>query len=187
MHPFHSLVDLFCMAIGRLEKRRAVLSRQTGIPQPAINRRQQAADHRRQMRRELQLNLGSRRTTAELLDLAGVAMADDAIGRDAFRGLREQEMLLRRPSATTGARLGVDDLGCLMDSLSMILLTIPIFFPVITALDFNFTSLAELQAMKAMAVINSGAIPEAVTGDMLANIKTAIANGAELTREQMYY
>ena len=76
-------------------------------------------------------------------------------------------------------------LGCLMDSLSMILLTIPIFFPVITALDFNFTSLAELQAMKAMAVINSGAIPEAVTGDMLANIKTAIANGAELTRDQM--
>ena len=76
-------------------------------------------------------------------------------------------------------------LGCLMDSLSMILLTIPIFFPVITALDFNFTSLAELQAIKAMAVINSGAIPEAVTGDMLANIKTAIANGAELTREQM--
>lgn len=76
-------------------------------------------------------------------------------------------------------------LGCLMDSLSMILLTIPIFFPVITALDFNFTSLAELQAMKAMAVINSGAIPEAVTGDMLANIKTAIANGTELTRDQM--
>ena len=76
-------------------------------------------------------------------------------------------------------------LGCLMDSLSMILLTIPIFFPVITALDFNFTSLAELQAMKAMAVINGGAIPEAVTGDMLANIKTAIANGAELTRDQM--
>jgi C4-dicarboxylate transporter DctM subunit len=76
-------------------------------------------------------------------------------------------------------------LGCLMDSLSMILLTIPIFFPVITALDFNFTSLVELQAMKAMAVINSGAIPEAVTGDMLANIKTAIANGAELTRDQM--
>jgi len=73
-------------------------------------------------------------------------------------------------------------LGCLMDSLSMILLTIPIFFPVITALDFNFTSLAELQAMKAMTVINSGAIPEAVTGDMLANIKTAIANGAELTQ-----
>jgi tripartite ATP-independent transporter DctM subunit len=76
-------------------------------------------------------------------------------------------------------------LGCLMDSLSMILLTIPIFFPVITAMDFNFTSLAELQALKAMEVINSGVLPEAVTGDMLANIKAAIANGAELTREQM--
>ena len=29
--------------------------------------------------------------------------------------------------------------GCLMDSLSMILLTIPIFFPVISALDFGMT------------------------------------------------
>ncbi len=76
-------------------------------------------------------------------------------------------------------------LGCLMDSLSMILLTIPIFFPVVTALDFNLTSLAELQAMKAMVVIDSGMLPEAVTGDMLANIKAAIANGVELTREQM--
>ena len=76
-------------------------------------------------------------------------------------------------------------LGCLMDSLSMILLTIPIFFPVVTALDFNLTSLAELQAMKAMVVIDSGILPEAVTGDMLANIKAAIANGVELTREQM--
>lgn len=31
-------------------------------------------------------------------------------------------------------------LGCLMDSLSMILLTIPIFFPVISALDFGLTA-----------------------------------------------
>ncbi len=30
-------------------------------------------------------------------------------------------------------------LGCVMDSLSMILLTVPIFFPVITALDFGMT------------------------------------------------
>ena len=76
-------------------------------------------------------------------------------------------------------------LGCLMDSLSMILLTIPIFFPVISVLDFGFTSLAELQALKAMEVINSGLLPDAVTGDMLVNIKAAIANGAELTRDQM--
>jgi len=31
-------------------------------------------------------------------------------------------------------------LGCVMDSLSMILLTIPIFFPVVTALDFGMTT-----------------------------------------------
>ena len=30
--------------------------------------------------------------------------------------------------------------GCLMDSLSMILLTVPIFFPVISALDFGMTT-----------------------------------------------
>jgi TRAP-type C4-dicarboxylate transport system permease large subunit len=30
--------------------------------------------------------------------------------------------------------------GCLMDSLSMILLTIPIFFPVISALDFGMST-----------------------------------------------
>ena len=29
--------------------------------------------------------------------------------------------------------------GCLMDSLSMILLTVPIFFPVISAMDFGMT------------------------------------------------
>jgi C4-dicarboxylate transporter, DctM subunit len=28
-------------------------------------------------------------------------------------------------------------LGCFMDSLSMILLTIPVFFPIVTALDFG--------------------------------------------------
>jgi TRAP-type C4-dicarboxylate transport system permease large subunit len=31
-------------------------------------------------------------------------------------------------------------LGCLMDSLSMILLTIPIFFPVMMALDFGMSA-----------------------------------------------
>ena len=30
-------------------------------------------------------------------------------------------------------------LGCFMDSLSMILLTIPVFFPVVTALDFGMS------------------------------------------------
>ncbi|MCB1953963.1 MAG: TRAP transporter large permease subunit, partial [Rhodocyclaceae bacterium] len=74
--------------------------------------------------------------------------------------------------------------GCVMDSLSMILLTIPIFFPVISAMDFNLISLPELQADAAMEVLRNG-IPEGMAADMLASIKGAIADGAELTREQM--
>ena len=30
-------------------------------------------------------------------------------------------------------------LGCVMDSLAMILLTVPVFFPLVTGLDFGFT------------------------------------------------
>lgn len=74
--------------------------------------------------------------------------------------------------------------GCLMDSLSMILLTIPIFYPVISALDFGFVDLAVMQAEAAQEVLRNG-IPEGMGAEMLESIKTAIANGAELTREQM--
>ena len=74
--------------------------------------------------------------------------------------------------------------GCLMDSLSMILLTIPIFFPVISAMDFGLVSLAQLQADAAQAVLATG-VPDGMAADMLNSIKTAIANGGELTREQM--
>lgn len=74
--------------------------------------------------------------------------------------------------------------GCLMDSLSMILLTIPIFFPVISAMDFGFLSLAQEQADAAMTVLNAG-IPEGMGAEMLDSIRQSIASGAELTREQM--
>jgi len=74
--------------------------------------------------------------------------------------------------------------GCLMDSLSMILLTIPIFFPVISAMDFGLVSLAEMQAAAARDVLASG-VPQGMAADMLESIKTATAGGAELTREQM--
>ncbi|WP_439123914.1 TRAP transporter large permease [Marivita sp.] len=74
--------------------------------------------------------------------------------------------------------------GCLMDSLSMILLTIPIFFPVISVMDFGFVDLAVMQADAAREVLAAG-IPEGMTQDMLQNIQTAIATGAELTRDQM--
>jgi tripartite ATP-independent transporter DctM subunit len=75
-------------------------------------------------------------------------------------------------------------LGCLMDSLSMILLTIPIFFPVISAMDFGLVDLAQMQAAAATEALSSG-IPTGMASDMLADIRTAIATGAELTREQM--
>ena len=39
-------------------------------------------------------------------------------------------------------------MGCVMDSLSMILLTIPIFWPLVQELDFSFVSMAELHAAK---------------------------------------
>lgn len=74
--------------------------------------------------------------------------------------------------------------GCLMDSLSMILLTIPIFFPVISSMDFGFVELAQLQADAAMEVLKLG-VPDGMGADMLASIKSAIASGAELTRDQM--
>ena len=74
--------------------------------------------------------------------------------------------------------------GCLMDSLSMILLTIPIFYPVISAMDFGLVNLADLQADKAMEVLRAG-VPDGMGADMLASIKNAIASGAELTRDQM--
>ncbi|MEM6727982.1 MAG: TRAP transporter large permease [Pseudomonadota bacterium] len=74
--------------------------------------------------------------------------------------------------------------GCLMDSLSMILLTIPIFFPVISAMDFGLVSLPAMQAEAALEVLAAG-VPEGMGAEMLASIEAAIAGGIELTREQM--
>ena len=95
--------------------------------------------------------------------------------------------------------------GCLMDSLSMILLTIPIFFPVISVMDFNLLSLPAEQAKAAQEVLQYCeprslfralweimTLPEdvfkrcsTIAPDTLESIKMAIANGSELTREQM--
>ena len=95
--------------------------------------------------------------------------------------------------------------GCLMDSLSMILLTIPIFFPVISVMDFGLLSLAEMQANAAQEVLkyceprfflqvlwDIATLPKetvlhcsTMAPDMVESIKIAIANGSELTREQM--
>jgi len=74
--------------------------------------------------------------------------------------------------------------GCLMDSLSMILLTIPIFYPVISVMDFGLVSLASLQADAAMEVLRNG-VPDGIGQDMLHSINNAIATGQELSRDQM--
>jgi tripartite ATP-independent transporter DctM subunit len=73
-------------------------------------------------------------------------------------------------------------LGCLMDSLSMILLTIPIFWPVILGLDFGMVTLAELHADRALAVLAQGVD---LAPDMLSGIQAVLADGVELTREQI--
>jgi len=71
-------------------------------------------------------------------------------------------------------------LGCFMDSLSMILLTIPIFWPIVQELDFNFVTMVELQAARLDDLIASGKeLPAAA----LAEAQALLASGQELTRE----
>ncbi|MGB1395755.1 MAG: TRAP transporter large permease subunit, partial [Candidatus Puniceispirillaceae bacterium] len=73
-------------------------------------------------------------------------------------------------------------LGCFMDSLSMILLTIPIFWPVVMELDFTFVTLAELHAHRATEALAAGV---QLAPEMLESVKASLANGMELTREQI--
>ncbi|KIN71225.1 TRAP transporter large permease [Sulfitobacter guttiformis] len=47
-------------------------------------------------------------------------------------------------------------LGCVMDSLSMILLTIPIFWPIMIELDFGFVSMIDLHAAKFDTALSEG-------------------------------
>jgi C4-dicarboxylate transporter DctM subunit len=74
-------------------------------------------------------------------------------------------------------------LGCLMDSLSMILLTIPIFFPVIVGLDFGFVTFEAMQADAIRAAL--AAPPEALAAPVLDGIRAAVAQGVPLTPEQL--
>ena len=74
-------------------------------------------------------------------------------------------------------------LGCLMDSLSMILLTIPIFYPIISVLDFGLADFTSMQLAEAAKLIAAGP-PADIAPDMLAAIKSALAEGVQLTQEQ---
>ncbi len=71
-------------------------------------------------------------------------------------------------------------LGCVMDSLSMILLTIPIFFPVVSSLDFGLVDLIAMQHEAARAALETATdlVPE-----MRSRIDAALAGGAEITRD----
>ena len=71
-------------------------------------------------------------------------------------------------------------LGCLMDSLSMILLTIPIFWPIIQELDFGLVSMIQLQSVRLEALVASGAEMPAL---LLQQAQDTLASGQELTRE----
>jgi len=71
-------------------------------------------------------------------------------------------------------------LGCLMDSLSMILLTIPIFWPIVQDLDFGMVSMVELQAARLESLIASG---KELPAHLLAEAQALLASGQELSRE----
>ena len=71
-------------------------------------------------------------------------------------------------------------LGCLMDSLSMILLTVPIFWPIVQGLDFGLVSMVQLQGARLDELVASGAeVPAA----LVEQARALLAGGEALTRE----
>ncbi|WP_439650054.1 TRAP transporter large permease [Gymnodinialimonas mytili] len=72
-------------------------------------------------------------------------------------------------------------LGCFMDSLSMILLTIPIFWPVMQGLDFGFVTMVDLHSARAMEAL--AAVPDMTTASIEALI-ASYRDGVELTLAQ---
>jgi tripartite ATP-independent transporter DctM subunit len=74
-------------------------------------------------------------------------------------------------------------MGCLMDSLSMILLTIPIFWPVMQVMDFGLISLIDMQAARLAEGIADGV---AMAPDLLAAAQAKLAEGIPLVREEFH-
>lgn len=70
-------------------------------------------------------------------------------------------------------------LGCLMDSLSMILLTVPIFYPIISGLDFGLVDFVSMQHEMIRAAL-AGGVPEGVSQATLDQINALLAQGAEV-------
>lgn len=72
-------------------------------------------------------------------------------------------------------------LGCFMDSLSMILLTIPIFWPVMQGLDFGFVSMLDLHTTRAVEAMV--AVPD-ITSGIVAGLQDAFVSGGMLDAAQ---
>ena len=71
-------------------------------------------------------------------------------------------------------------LGCFMDSLSMILLTIPIFWPIVQELDFGLVSMVDLQSARLSELVASG---KEIPAGLLQEAQMMLASGQELPRE----
>ncbi len=71
-------------------------------------------------------------------------------------------------------------LGCLMDSLSMILLTVPIFWPIVQELDFGLVNMVDLQSARMADLVASG---KEIPAALLAEAQGLLASGQELSRE----
>lgn len=71
-------------------------------------------------------------------------------------------------------------LGCVMDSLSMILLTVPIFWPIVQVLDFGLVTMVDLQSVRLSELVASG---KEVPAALLQEAQGLLASGQELTRE----
>lgn len=64
-------------------------------------------------------------------------------------------------------------LGCFTDILSMILLTVPIFWSIVRELDFNFVSMVELQSAHLDDLVASGGV---IPAALLAEAKVLLAS-----------
>ena len=71
-------------------------------------------------------------------------------------------------------------LGCVMDSLSMILLTIPIFFPVVSTLDFGLVNLIQMQHEAALEALSHSTT---IAQEIRLQVENLIAAGAEIPQE----
>src|SRR5690349_6038685 len=102
-HPYERLA-----AIGILEDA-SEIGQRCALGIADVNRRQDAAVHRHQMRREADLDRPSGGCREPLVDLGHMAVVRYAVSSDAFRYFGEEAGLLEAAPGAGDAGLGVDD------------------------------------------------------------------------------